>query len=199
MANGKQSTTKRMKMSERAQKQMEIHFPEVPPSLQWHRKKNDGYTSLPRTLPLVMQAIDAQSKGQPAGHTLFCLWSRSPDHTLIVIENTSTFASEAGFVGERAVDTWRKRMKKLRELCFIETKSGPSGEFHYVLLINPNAALERMRANGLIQDGLYARFVDRVTEIGAYGEIEAAQEFFKSVPVANSVTTYVVPPPPASI
>lgn len=196
MANGKQATAKRMKMAERAQQQMDIHFPGAPRVFLWHRKTNDGYTTLPRTLPIAMQAIDAQTKGQPAGHTLFCLWARSPDHTLVTIENPMTFACEAGFVGERAVDTWRKRMKKLRELFFIATKPGPSGEFHYVLLINPNVALERLRASGLVQDGLYARFIDRVTDIGAFGEIEAIREHWNAETAAAQATNAAPPPPP---
>jgi hypothetical protein len=178
MANGKQSTTKRMKMAERAQQQMNVHFPDTPAPWIWHRKTNDGYITVPRTLPVVMQAIDAQSKGKPAGHTLFCLWSRSPDHPVIMIENTTTFASEAGFFGARAVDTWRRRMKRLRELKFIQTKPGPSGEFHYVLLVNPNAAMECMRGSGLVQDGLYGRFIDRLIEVGAFGEIEAIRTYW---------------------
>lgn len=198
MANGKQATAKRMKMAERAQQQMEIHFPNAPRVFLWHRKTNDGYTTLPRTLPIAMQAIDAQTKGQPAGHTLFCLWARSPDHILVTIENPMTFACEAGFVGERAVDTWRKRMKKLRELFFIVTKPGPSGEFHYVLLINPNVALERLRASGLVQDGLYARFLDRVADIGAFGEIEAFREHRKAEAVAAQATNTAPPSPQSS-
>lgn len=196
MANGKQATAKRMKMAERAQQQMEIHFPDAPPAYLWHRKKNDGFTTLPRTLPIAMQAIDAQSKGQPAGHTLFCLWARSPDHILVTIENPMTFACEAGFVGERAVDTWRKRMKKLRELLFIVTKPGPTGEFHYVLLINPNVAMERLRAAGLVQDGIYARFLDRVADIGAFGEIEAVREYWKVATAASQATNTAPSPPP---
>ena len=166
-----------MKMAERSKQQMELHFSGFPPCFLWHRKTNDGFTTVPRTLPIIMQAIDAQSKGQPAGHTLFCLWARSPDNPVIVIENQVTFAAEAGFIGERAVDTWRKRMKTLRELFMLQTKPGPSGEFHYILLVNPNAALECMRFRGLVQDSIYARFVDRLMEVGAYGEIEAIREF----------------------
>lgn len=180
MANGRQATARRMKMADRAQHLMTVHFGEVHPAWIWHRKTNDGFTTIPRTLPIVMQAIDAQSKGQPAGHTLFCLWARSPDHPVITIENPATFASEAGFVGERAVDTWRKRMKRLRELWFIQTKAGPSGEFHYVLLLNPNAALEWMRTQSLVQDGIYGRFIDRLMEVGAYGEIEGVREAWSS-------------------
>lgn len=179
MANGKQATARRLKMAERAQQQMDIHFPDAASAWVWRRKTNDGYTTVPRTLPIAMQAIDAQSKGQPAGHTLFCLWARSPDHPLITIENQSTFASEAGFIGERAVDTWRRRMKRLRELMFIQTKPGPSGEFHYVLLLNPNAAVEALRSKGMVQDVLYSRFIERVIDVGAFGEIEAFREYWK--------------------
>lgn len=178
MANGRQARAKRMNMTERAQQQMALHFPGTPPAFIWHRKTNDGFTTIPRTMPIIMQSIDVQSKGNPAGHTLLCLWARSPDTPFVMIENPATFAAEVGFQGERAVDTWRKRMRRLRELWMIQTKPGPSGEFHYVLLMNPNAAVEWMRTQGWVQDGLYARFLDRLTEIGAFGEIEACREYW---------------------
>lgn len=186
MANQKQAATKRLKMSERAQQQLDLHFPGFPSQWLWRRKTNDGFTTLPRTLPLVMQAVDAQSKGQPAGHTLFCLWARSPDHPLVTIENPATFASEAGFYGERAVDTWRRRMKRLRELNLIQSKAGPSGDFHFVLLLNPNAAMEWMRAKGFVQDGLYGRFLDRLIEVGGYGELEAIRAYSEEVRIAQA-------------
>lgn len=173
MANQKQAAIRRLKMSERAQQQMDLHYVGFPPLWLWRRKTNDGFTTLPRTLPLVMQAVDAQSKGQPAGHTLFCLWARSPDHPLVTIENPATFASESGFYGERAVDTWRRRMKRLRELKLIVPKRGSSGDFHHVLLLNPNVAMEWMRGHGLVQDDLYGRFLDRLIEVGGFGELEA--------------------------
>ncbi|WP_075256164.1 hypothetical protein [Herbaspirillum camelliae] len=181
MATKVQATRKRMKMAERAQQQLERHFPDFEPSWLWIRTANIGFTTLPRTLPLVMQAIDDQSKsGQPAGHTLFCLWARSPDHPLITIENPATFAAEAGYVGERAVNTWRRRMKQLVDLKLIMTKKGTSGDFHYVLLLNPNAAMEYMNECGLIQEGLYNRFRDRLDDIGAAGELSEIQSFWRT-------------------
>lgn len=193
MANGRQASAKRMKMTERAQQQMALHFPSFPSVFIWHRKTKDGFTTIPRTMPIVMQAIDVQSKGNPAGHTLMCLWARSPDTPFLLIENPATFAAEAGFQGERAVDTWRKRMKRLRELFMIQTKPGPSGEFHYVLLTNPNSAVEWMRTHGLVQEGLYARFIDRLMEVGAYGEIEALREYWAAVAAAEAAKTHESP------
>lgn len=202
MANSKQSSARRLKMAERAEEQKKIHFPTVPGEWLWHRKQNDGFSTVPRTLPIAMQAIDDQSKGQPAGHVLFCLWARSPDHPVVSIENPSTFAAEAGFSGARAVDTWRRRMKRLQELQFLTTKPGASGEFHYVLLLNPNVAVEWMRSHHLVQDGLYARFADRVADVGAYGDLEGirrywvAQQQAQAAASAAAVAAAVTPPPP---
>ncbi|ENT5166899.1 hypothetical protein ISH43_29470 [Pseudomonas aeruginosa] len=193
MANGKQASAKKLKMAEKAQQLMGVHFPGIPPQWVWHRKTNDGYSTVPRTLPIAMQAIDTQSKGQPAGHTLLCLWARAPDHPVITIENPTTFAAEAGFLGERAVDTWRRRMRTLRDLHFIQTKPGASGEFHYVLLMNPNAAVERMRVSGQVSDGVYGRFIDRLIEVGAFGEIEAIRELWEAQRAAAPAVAEAAP------
>jgi len=186
MSNVKQQVAKRMKMHERAQVQLELHFPTYPQEWLWHRTTRQGFTTIPRTLPLAMQVIDAQSKGQPAGHTLFCLWTRYPDNPLIIVENPSTFASEAGFFGERAVDTWRRRMKKLRELGFIRTKSGPSGDFHYVMLINPNAVVEFLHRCGMVQTELYARFIDRLSEIGGHADVQDIRAYWDKIGAKNA-------------
>jgi hypothetical protein len=186
VATQKPTTAKRLKMAERAQQLMELHFPGTPEPWLWHRTKNDGYISIPRTLPLAMEAIDTRSKGQPAGHTYFCLWARSPDHPVIAIENPAIFAYEAGFKGERAVDTWRRRMKQLQQFGFIETKRGPSGDFHYVLLKNPNSVMESLHSCGLIQKDLYSRFIERAVDVGAFGEIEAFRVFLASQQAAEN-------------
>jgi hypothetical protein len=180
MVTVKQGTKKRSNMVERAKELMEIHFPEMSKSIMvWKRSSNFGFTTIPRTLTIAMQAIDMQSKGTPGGHVLLCLWARAPDHALLSIDNPTTFAHESGFHGERALNTWRKRMKILRDLHFIETKPGATGEFHYVLLLNPNGAVERMRLENKIQDSIYSRFIERATEIGALPEIQSIREYLK--------------------
>ena len=208
MFNIKQINAKRMSMADRAEEQRKIHFPDIPEEWQWHRKSNHGFGTVPRTLPIAMQAIDAQSKGNPAGHVLFCLWARAPDHPVVSIENPATFAGEAGFIGPRAVDTWRKRMKRLRELNFLTTKPGTSGEFHYVLLLNPNVAVEWMNSNGLVQAGLYSRFTDRAADVGAFKDLERVRAYWAATLAAQAaaataaavaVAVPVPPPPPESV
>lgn len=204
--NLKQAQARRAGMAERAAALMELHFPGMPEAWLWRRKATAGFTTIPRTLPIAMEAIDNQSKGQPAGHTLFCLWARAPDGPLVVIENPATFAAEAGFSGARAVDTWRRRMKWLRDHAFLLTKKGPSGDFHYTLLLNPNVAIELLRSQGKVQNELYGRFRDRVAEVGASGEIDAIQAHWvqeaaakaAALQAAKTGVQVVVPPPPTN-
>lgn len=206
MANGKQASAKRLKMAERAAQQKNLHFPDVSDGWLWHRNRNDGFITIPRTMPIVLQAIDALSKGQPAGQTLFALWCRSPDHAVMSIDSPAILASESGFTGERAVDTWRRRMKKLAELMFILHKAGPSGDFHYVLLLNPNWAMEyRQRKFKDIPESIYAQFADRTMDIGALGEIEEIrghitrwdEEAKAAAAAAAAVDVPPLPPSPA--
>jgi hypothetical protein len=179
MANQKQSRRRRLNMTERAEEQMKIQFPDYSDALLWKRSRNHGYSTIPRTLPLAMQAIDAQSKGQPAGHVLLCLWIRAPDHPLLTIDAPAAFATEAGFEGERAVDTWRRRMRTLRDLGFIEAKKGSSGDFHYVLLLNPNLGVEKLHRQNKTQTAFYGRFRDRLIDIGAEGDIKDYDEYLE--------------------
>lgn len=189
MATAKQATTRRLNMRERAEEQKKILFPTVPNELLWHRKGNDGWSTVPRTLPIAMQAIDAQSKGAPAGHTLFCLWARCPDHPLLIIESPAVIAHEAGFSGERAIDTWRKRMKQLVELKFIRCLEGPSGEYHHVLLMNPNVAVEKLYEAEKIQTTLYARFKYRLNEIGAHRDLVDFEAYREGVTAKKAAKT----------
>lgn len=179
MATIRKSLARRASMTERANTQQELHFPDVKPEWLWHRSRNDGYTTVPRALPIAMQAIDEQTKGQPAGHTLFCLWARAPDASMLVIESPAVYAYEAGFSGPRAVDTWRRRMKQLQALNFLGAKPGVSGDFHYVLLLNPNVAMEWLHREQKMQDGLYHRFIDRVVDIGAGSDIDAIRAIWE--------------------
>lgn len=198
MATQRQSRKRRLNMAERAKQQMEIQFPDYPDELLWHRTLNDGYSTIPRTLPLAMQVIDSQSKGQPAGHTLLCLWIRAPDYPFLTIEAPATFAAETGFDGERAVDTWRRRMRTLRDLGFIEAKRGPTGDFHYVLLLNPNVGIEKLRRANKVRDVLYGRFRDRLIDIGAQNDITGYDDYCKSVEKAKAKAAAKVAKSPAA-
>jgi hypothetical protein len=163
--NATKAAAKRKTMSERAQQMREEFWPEVKDSDLWHRKRNDGFSTIPRTLAIVMAIIDSLSKNKPAGHTYFVLWCRAWDESMLTIEMPSIFAAETGFTGERALTTWRERMKSLKELGFIDAKPGASGDYHYVLILNPHLVIRKLKPK--IQQGLYMRLFERGQEIGA--------------------------------
>jgi len=124
---------------------------------------------------------------------------------MVTIENPSTFAVEAGFHGKRAVDTWRKRMKVLTELGFIVPKKGDAGDYNYVLLMNPIFAIERMHQTQStprqIRTEVYGRFLDRLAQIGAHGQLKAIQEAWDAERAAQAAAAAAAampaPPPPA--
>lgn len=199
MANGKQASAKRLKMAERARQQKELHFPGLHEDWLWHRSRNDGYTSIPRTMPIIMELVDAMTKGQPAGQALLTLWCRSPDHALVTIENPAVMATEAGFSGERAVDTWRRRMRKLAELGFILTAPGASGDFHYVVLLHPHWVIEQLKHKGVgVPESIYKRFIERLLEVGAFGEIETIRQHQARWAAEAAASVANIPPPPES-
>ncbi|MDF3783758.1 hypothetical protein P3S16_24285, partial [Enterobacter hormaechei] len=73
--------------------------------------------------------------------------------------------------GQRAVTTWMSRMKKLRELGLIKTKAGTSGEFHYVLMLNPLSIIKsHYESNGMSKDERYNALFSRMQEVGAKWE-----------------------------
>lgn len=141
------------------------NWPDVPQEQLWNRSRCHGFTTIPRTLPLVMNVIDALSKNKPASRTYFGLWCRTYDESVVIIENPMSLAFEAGFTGERAVTTWRQRMQTLQQLGFIDSKPGSSGEFHFVLLFNPHWVVWQLKLR--LQAQAFMQLTDRALEIGA--------------------------------
>jgi len=107
------------------------------------------------------------SNGKPLAETYFALWCRVKESNLIIIENPRLLAGEAGFSGQRSESTWCGRMKKLKELGFIDSKEGSSGDYHYVLLVSPFLVVKKLNDEGNIQESLYNTLYDRMQKIGA--------------------------------
>lgn len=159
------------KAQEKAQALRDSCWPDLDEQLLWNRKSVSGFTTIPRTMPLMMNIIDALTKNKPAGRTYFVMWCRTFDHSLLVIDNPMTLAVEAGFSGERALNTWKDRMRSLVDLGFIDAKEGPTGQFHYVLLFNPHKVVWNLKDR--IQEGVFRQLQTRAIEIGAKDMVPA--------------------------
>lgn len=163
--NIKQQATRRSKAQEKALRLREEYWPDLGHEDIWDRKKHKGFTTIPRTIPLLMNIIDSMSKNQPAGYVYFILWCRAFDEALVVVDSPAALAAESGFTGERAVSTWRGRMRTLHELGFIDCRQGATGPYHYVLIKNPHSVAKQLK--GEIPESLYRQLLDRALDIGA--------------------------------
>ena len=108
---------------------------------------------------------DSLSKGKPAGMTYLAIWCRLNSPGIVELSSEKSMAFETGFSGERAVDTWRKRMKQLKALGFIDYKGVADHDYQWVLVLNPHHVVQRLGSK--VQERLRSAWWQRGLEIGA--------------------------------
>lgn len=167
--NIKQRKKRSQRIQEKYQEMRDQLWPELDEQMLWDRRKKAGYTTIPRTMRYIQLIMDEMANGKPLGSTYLALWCRVYDVScMVVINNQETMAFESGFTGQRAVTTWKSRMKRLIELEFIEAKPGAAGKFQYVLIWDPYKIIKKHLKNKTIpQNVTYNAFLDRAMEIGA--------------------------------
>ena len=161
-------TRKRLSAIQRQQLQLRNDlWPSLDESTLWARDKADGWLSVPRAMPLILQTMDSMSKGKPISGAYLDLWFRTYDNSFVIVNKEREMAFYAGFSGERGVRTWVSRIKILKELSFIDVKEGPNGPVSYILIRNPYLALQSHHAKGQIADVYMNALKQRMIEIGA--------------------------------
>jgi hypothetical protein len=103
----------------------------------WSRHTHDGFTTLPKGMPLILNIMDDMAKGQPVSSTYLDLSCRTFEESFVTLSKPREMAFHAGFDGQRAERTWKQRLNILAELYFINLKEGPSGPASYALILNP--------------------------------------------------------------
>lgn len=142
-------------------------WPNVADDTLWLRTRSVGFTTIPRTLPIINKIIDKHAgKGFPVSTTYLSLWCRVFDEGFVEIRNSRDLAHESGFGGPRAEATWKNRMRRLVELGVIDAKPGVQGEFQYVLMFNPLQVIARLYEEDQ-QDFDYLSLLDRMMQVGA--------------------------------
>jgi hypothetical protein len=156
-----------------AQKQIEqrdMHWPGAEGWL-WNRKANKGFTTIPKTLPMIMKIMDEMTKGAPVSSAYLALWCNTWDNAYVVInrQTEDALALSSGFGGQRGVHTWQGRMKRLQELRFIDIKPGKSGPMSNVIIWNPHYVLRwhRQQKTLGLMDASYVALLDLALEVGA--------------------------------
>jgi hypothetical protein len=165
LINLKQLTVRQGRMELRAAEMRKELFPQVTDEQLWNRKHANGFTTMPRTMAYLMNVIDTLTKGQPSGHVYLTIWCRLFNPGIVELASERQMAFEAGFTGERAVDTWRKRMRHLKRHGFIDYKGGADHDFQWVLVFNPHHVMQRLGSK--VQERYRAAWKERALEVGA--------------------------------
>jgi hypothetical protein len=135
----------------------------------WRRQHHQGFVTIPRPMPLMLDIMNDLAGGQPVSSTYLELWCRSFDECFVTLSKPREMAFHAGFAGQRGERTWRARMKILAELGFIDLKPGPSGPMSYALILNPYLVIRRLMREGNpgIRLDKYHALIERAGEISA--------------------------------
>ncbi len=144
-------------------------FPNVDQKELWARNTHKGFTTLPKTMPIMMVLMDSLESGQPMSSTYLALWCQAWDGAFVQIRNEKALALESGFSGERAVTTWKKRMRLLQKWGFIEAARADH-EFSFVLILNPHLVIEKIKNDRKLQnDELYNMLKTKDIDLSAGG------------------------------
>ena len=146
----------------------DLHWPEATPSL-WHRTANKGFATIPKTMPMILKIMDEMTKGAPVSSTYLTLWCSTWDNSFVVLNKHGDMANAAGFGGQRGEHTWATRMKRLKELCFIDIKPGKSGPMSNAIIWNPHLVLRwhRDQKTPGLTEASYNALMEWALDIGA--------------------------------
>lgn len=152
----------------------------------WDRSKIDGYATVPKTMPMLMRAMDELSKGKPLGATYFALWCATWDNGFVRLGRSPDLAYASGFTGARGVRNWQERMDILDRFGFVEIRESAGQKLGLAFLPNPNVVLlglwmrKRQHTSGVLsppglaglQDATMSAFIERAIDIGANDVVE---------------------------
>ncbi len=159
-------------MEERRKALIEETWPNLEAGTTWDRRPREtkGFTTIPRCMSFCLDIMDQLSSGNPLSSVYFTLWCHASDEGFIQVKNEQYMAFEAGLKGQRRISTWRLKMKKLRELGFIISEAGASGDFSFILIVNPYRVVKTICKASTATESLkrsYRTLVERAGEIGA--------------------------------
>lgn len=174
----------------------ELHWPGASPHL-WHRTANKGFATIPKTMPMILKIMDEMTKGAPVSSTYLTLWCSTWDNSFVVLNKHGDMANAAGFGGQRGEHTWATRMKKLKELNFIDIKAGKSGPMSNAIIWNPHLVLRwhhDQKTPGLTEAS-YNSLIEWALDIGAK-DMTDPPAIVPPAQVVPPAPQQVPPPPP---
>jgi hypothetical protein len=142
-------------------------WPGVGPQL-WNRKRESGFCTLPRTLPLILSLIrELSEKGKDASSVYLDLWFRAFDDSLVEVVDEEAFAFGAGYSSPgRNIRTWRERIDALADLGFVQIMPNGSKPYGNVLLMHPHIVVKQLKSQDRIPSAWWGAYTKRATDVG---------------------------------
>lgn len=149
----------------------DAHFPKADKSI-W-LKSSGSWAAMPKTLLLIAQLVGAVEKDSLLAPTLIGLWLSTYDDGYVAVGSEGHLAVECGFTQKqnaRRIFEWRKRVKRLNELHFVELEARERLAISHILIRDPHDAILEMHSEGRFSnsafDELRERLGDRALDVG---------------------------------
>lgn len=176
------ASVRQAKMKQKNLDRRKVFWPDVPDNEFYDKAKSPGFTSVPRTMPLIISIIDDLTTGKPAGLVYFELWMRTYEEMFVKLSDKEAHAFHCGYGGQRAVQTWKSRIKALENLGFILTAEGSTGMSN-IAIPHPHIVIKRLfdknqpglvkrKYNALVEHGLDWSMKDVNWDPKVHGDLE---------------------------
>jgi len=127
-----------------------------------------GWFKASRALPHVLGLLASKkvSGEVDATRVYLELLARHIDSGFVELGSEADHAFASGYSGDRAIRTWRERMKTLEKTGFIKTKPSGTQPYKYVLLVPTEVVIDKLKRAGKVSTDWTAAYHARRLETG---------------------------------
>jgi hypothetical protein len=168
---------KRKTLTEYAKEIRGLHWPAVTDDQVWSSEAG-GFAIVPRTAGMVAEVVirEAHKKmfnaSSAAGTTYMTVWLHSQSNGVARIESEEDAAFESGYGGERGVTTFRRHLRTLKTMGFIDFIEESRGRVKWVLIFNPYQVVKKLHDAGHLDSQTFRAVSERAMGIGVSHELE---------------------------
>lgn len=168
---------KRKTLVEYAKDIRDLHWPTVTDEQVWSSEAG-GFAIVPRTAGMVAEVVirEAHKKmfnaSSAAGTTYMTVWLHSQASGVSRIESEEDAAFESGYGGERGVTTFRRHLRTLKQMGFIDFIEESRGRVKWILIFNPYQVVKKLHDDGHLDKQIFRAVSERAMGIGVSHELD---------------------------
>lgn len=175
--SARKKARKRKTLTEYAKDIRELHWPTVTDEQVWSSEAG-GFAIVPRTAGMVAEVVirEAHRKmfnaSSAAGTTYMTVWLHSQASGVSRIESEEDASFESGYGGERGVTTFRRHLRTLKQMGFIDFIEESRGRVKWILIFNPYQVVKKLYDDGHLQKQTFRAVSERAMGIGVSHELD---------------------------